>query len=138
MKNLQKVVMTLMFLLSVIFVAGASAQTTTTMSGSGSLPPNGSACVGPYHAAATAKSVELNGRQTTASTAVVTYALRESTDGGATYKRVYANSTSGAVTADFSPSTPTPVQFPGDFKVCVNNTSAITINYFISVGPGQI
>ena len=113
----------------------ASAQS----SGSGTLTPGSNICVGPFYADGVTvsprqTSVELSGQVTNDVIANPKWSIWRSPD-DTTYTKISATHAFG-ITQDILYSL-TPQYFPGYFLGCLNNDTVYTIDYVISIGPGQ-
>ena len=106
----------------------ASAQS----SGSGTLTPGSITCVGPFYSNGT--SIELSGQVTNNVIASPKWSIWWSAD-DTTYSKIFATHAFG-LTNDIIRSQ-NPQYFPGYFQGCLNNDTAYTIDFVISIGPGQ-
>ena len=106
----------------------ASAQS----SGSGTLTPGSITCVGPFYSNGT--SIELSGQVTNNVIASPKWSIWRSPD-DTTYTKIFATHAFG-ITQDIIRSQD-PQYFPGYFLGCLNNDTAVTIDFVISIGPGQ-
>ena len=106
----------------------ASAQN----SGSGTLTPGSITCVGPFYSNGT--SIELSGQVTNNVIASPKWSIWWSSD-DTTYTKIFATHAFG-LTQDIIRSQD-PQYFPGYFLGCLNNDTAVTIDFIISIGPGQ-
>ena len=106
----------------------ASAQS----SGSGTLTPGSITCVGPFYSNGT--SIELSGQVTNNVIASPKWSIWRSPD-DTTYTKIFATHAFG-LTQDIIRSQ-NPQYFPGYFLGCLNNDTAVTIDFIISIGPGQ-
>ena len=106
----------------------ASAQS----SGSGTLTPGSITCVGPFYSNGT--SIELSGQVTNNVIASPKWSIWWSSD-DTTYTKIFATHAFG-LTQDIIRSQD-PQYFPGYFLGCLNNDTAVTIDFIISIGPGQ-
>ena len=106
----------------------ASAQS----SGSGTLTPGSNVCVGPFYSNGT--SIELSGQVTNNVIASPKWSIWRSPD-DTTYTKIFATHAFG-LTQDIIRSQD-PQYFPGYFLGCLNNDTAVTIDFIISIGPGQ-
>ena len=106
----------------------ASAQS----SGSGTLTPGSITCVGPFYSNGT--SIELSGQVTNNVIASPKWSIWWSSD-DTTYTKILATHAFG-LTQDIIRSQD-PQYFPGYFLGCLNNDTAVTIDFIISIGPGQ-
>ena len=106
----------------------ASAQS----SGSGTLSPGSNVCVGPFYSNGT--SVELSGQVTNNVIANPKWSIWWSAD-DTTYAKIFKTHAFG-ITHDIIQSQD-PQYFPGYFLGCLNNDTAVTIDFVISIGPGQ-
>ena len=106
----------------------ASAQS----SGSGTLTPGSITCVGPFYSNGT--SIELSGQVTNNVIASPKWSIWWSSD-DTTYTKIFATHAFG-ITQDIIRSQD-PQYFPGYFLGCLNNDTAVTIDFIISIGPGQ-
>ena len=106
----------------------ASAQS----SGSGTLTPGSNICVGPFYSNGT--SIELSGQVTNDVIANPKWSIWWSAD-NTTYSKIFATHAFG-ITQDIIRSQD-PQYFPGYFLGCLNNDTAVTIDFVISIGPGQ-
>lgn len=106
----------------------ASAQS----SGSGTLTPGSITCVGPFYSNGT--SIELSGQVTNNVIASPKWSIWWSPD-DTTYTKIFATHAFG-LTQDIIRSQD-PQYFPGYFLGCLNNDTAVTIDFIISIGPGQ-
>ena len=100
-------------------------------SGSGTLSPGDSACVGPFYS--NGNSIELQGQVTNGSYSPK-WSIWWSAD-NTTYTRVFHAHAIG-ITQDILKSL-NPELFPGYFQSCLNNDTGVSIDYTISIGPGQ-
>jgi hypothetical protein len=101
-------------------------------SGSGTLTPGGITCVGPFYSNGT--SIELAGQVTNDVIANPKWSIWWSSD-NVNFSRVMHEQAYG-VTDDII-RTYNPELFPGYFQGCLNNNTQVTIDYVISIGPGQ-
>jgi hypothetical protein len=125
----KKLVMLIVSIASVlVMTTSARAQ----MSGSGTLTPGSIACVGSFYSNGT--SVELSGQVTNDVIANPKWSIWWSSD-NVNFSRVFHTQAYG-VTEDLI-RTYNPELFPGYFQGCVNNNTSVTIDYIISIGPGQ-
>ena len=106
----------------------ASAQS----SGSGTLTPGSNICVGPFYSNGT--SIELSGQVTNNVIANPKWSIWWSGD-NTTYSKIFHTHAFG-ITQDILQSQD-PQYFPGYFQGCLNNDTAVTIDFVISIGPGQ-
>lgn len=106
----------------------ASAQS----SGSGTLTPGSNICVGPFYSNGT--SIELAGQVTNNVIASPKWSIWWSAN-NTTYSKIFATHAFG-ITQDILQSQD-PQFFPGYFLGCLNNDTAVTIDFIISIGPGQ-
>ena len=130
-KSIAMLVVTFVSLL--IMTTSISAQS----SASGTLTPGGSICVGPFFADGVSSqqtSVELSGQVTNNVIANPKWTIKQSPD-NTTYSNIFKTHAFG-VTNDILYSQD-PQYFPGYFKGCLNNDTTVTIDFIISIGPGQ-
>ena len=106
----------------------ASAQS----SGSGTLNPGSITCVGPFYSNGT--SIELSGQVTNNVIANPKWSIWWSAN-NTTYSKIFGTHAFG-ITEDIIRSQD-PQYFPGYFQGCLNNDTSVTIDYIISIGPGQ-
>ena len=130
----KRIAMLLISLVSSLAMAiSASAQS----SASGTLTPGSIICVGPFQADGTSyhqTSVELSGQVTNNVIANPKWSIWWSVD-DTTYSKIFATHAFG-VTDDIIRSQ-NPQYFPGFFLGCLNNDTSVTIDFVISIGPGQ-
>ena len=125
----KRIAMLVISLASLLAMAiSASAQS----SGSGTLTPGGITCVGPFYSNGT--SIELSGQVTNNVIASPKWSIWWSAD-DTTYSKIFATHAFG-LTHDIIRSQ-NPQYFPGYFQGCLNNDTAVTIDFIISIGPGQ-
>ena len=125
-KRIAMLVISLASLLAITM--SASAQS----SGSGTLTPGSITCVGPFYSNGT--SIELSGQVTNNVIASPKWSIWWSSD-DTTYTKIFATHAFG-LTQDIIRSQD-PQYFPGYFLGCLNNDTAVTIDFIISIGPGQ-
>ena len=125
-KRIAMLVISLSSLLAITM--SASAQS----SGSGTLTPGSITCVGPFYSNGT--SIELSGQVTNNVIASPKWSIWWSSD-DTTYTKIFATHAFG-ITQDIIRSQD-PQYFPGYFLGCLNNDTAVTIDFIISIGPGQ-
>lgn len=133
----KRIAMLVISLASLLAMAiSASAQS----SGSGTLTPGSNICVGPFYADGTTTSpvrqtsVELSGQVTNNVIANPKWSIWRSPD-NITYTKIIATHAFG-VTQDILASQD-PQYFAGYFLGCLNNDTSVTIDFIISIGPGQ-
>jgi len=130
----KRIAMLVISLASLLAMAiSASAQS----SGSGTLTPGGIVCVGPFFADGYSfqqTSVELSGQVTNNVIASPKWSIWRSPD-NTTYTKIFATHAFG-LTQDII-ANQSPQYFPGYFLGCLNNDTAVTIDFVISIGPGQ-
>lgn len=125
----KRIAMLVISLASLLTIAiSASAQS----SGSGTLTPGSNICVGPFYSNGT--SIELSGQVTNNVIASPKWSIWRSPD-DTTYTKIFATHAFG-ITQDIIRSQD-PQYFPGYFLGCLNNDTAVTIDFIISIGPGQ-
>ena len=125
----KRIAMLVISLASLLAMAiSASAQS----SGSGTLTPGSITCVGPFYSNGT--SIELSGQVTNNVIASPKWSIWWSSD-DTTYTKIFATHAFG-LTQDIIRSQD-PQYFPGYFLGCLNNDTAVTIDFIISIGPGQ-
>ena len=125
----KRIAMLVISLASLLAMAiSASAQS----SGSGTLTPGSNICVGPFYSNGT--SIELSGQVTNDVIANPKWSIWWSVD-DTTYSKIFATHAFG-VTDDIIRSQ-NPQYFPGYFLGCLNNDTGVTIDFVISIGPGQ-
>ncbi len=128
------IVMLVISLASLLAMAvAASAQN----SASGTLNPGSNICVGPFHADGTSyhqTSVELSGQVTNNVIASPKWSIWQSPD-DTTYTKIFKDHAFG-LTVDII-ANQDPQYFPGFFLGCLNNDTSVTIDFVISIGPGQ-
>lgn len=125
----KRIAMLVISLVSLLTIAiSASAQS----SGSGTLTPGSNICVGPFYSNGT--SIELSGQVTNNVIASPKWSIWRSPD-DTTYTKIFATHAFG-ITQDIIRSQD-PQYFPGYFLGCLNNDTAVTIDFIISIGPGQ-
>ena len=110
----------------------ASAQGALADSGSGTLPVGGNICVGPFFSDGT--SIELDGQVTNNVIANPKWTISQSPD-NTTYTVVFKDH-AFAITADIR-RTDHPTLFPGYFLSCLKNDQTVSVDFTISIGPGQ-
>ena len=130
----KRIAMLVISLASLLVMAiPASAQS----SGSGTLTPGSITCVGPFFADGYSfqqTSVELSGQVTNNVIASPKWSIWRSPD-NTTYTKIFATHAFG-ITQDIIASQ-SPQYFPGYFQGCLNNDTSVTIDFVISIGPGQ-
>jgi len=125
----KRIAMLVISLASLLAMAiSASAQS----SGSGTLTPGSITCVGPFYSNGT--SIELSGQVTNNVIASPKWSIWWSSD-DTTYTKIFATHAFG-LTQDII-ANQSPQYFPGYFLGCLNNDTAVTIDFIISIGPGQ-
>lgn len=137
MTHTRKIAMLIISLASLLAMAiSASAQS----SGSGTLTPGSNICVGPFYADGVTTSpirqtsVELAGQVTNNVIANPKWSIWWSHD-NTTYSKIFATQAFG-ITQDIIASQD-PQYFDGYFLGCLNNNTGVTIDFIISIGPGQ-
>ena len=125
-KRIAMLVISLSSLLAMPILASAQS------SGSGTLTPGSITCVGPFYSNGT--SIELSGQVTNNVIASPKWSIWWSSD-DTTYTKIFATHAFG-ITQDIIRSQD-PQYFPGYFLGCLNNDTAVTIDFIISIGPGQ-
>ena len=125
-KRIAMLVISLSSLLAMPIVASAQS------SGSGTLTPGSITCVGPFYSNGT--SIELSGQVTNNVIASPKWSIWWSAD-DTTYSKIFATHAFG-LTNDIIRSQ-NPQYFPGYFQGCLNNDTVYTIDFVISIGPGQ-
>ena len=125
-KRIAMLVISLSSLLAMAISASARS------SGSGTLTPGSITCVGPFYSNGT--SIELSGQVTNNVIASPKWSIWRSPD-DTTYTKIFATHAFG-ITQDIIRSQD-PQYFPGYFLGCLNNDTAVTIDFIISIGPGQ-
>jgi hypothetical protein len=130
----KRIAMLVISLASLLAMAiSASAQS----SGSGTLTPGSNICVGPFFADGYSPgqtSIELSGQVTNNVIASPKWSIWRSPD-DTTYSKIFATHAFG-LTQDII-ANQSPQYFPGYFLGCLNNDTAVTIDFIISIGPGQ-
>ena len=121
-----------MLIVSIVFVLAMAVSASAQSSASGTLTPGGNICVGPFYSNGT--SIELSGQVTNDVIANPKWTIQQSPD-DITYTKIFKTHAFG-VTADILQSQD-PQYFPGYFKGCLNNDTTVTIDFIISIGPGQ-
>ena len=125
----KRIAMLVISLASLLAMAiSASAQS----SASGTLTPGSNICVGPFYSNGT--SIELSGQVTNNVNANPKWSIWWSSN-NTTYSKIFATHAFG-ITQDILQSQD-PQYFPGYFLGCLNNDTAVTIDFTISIGPGQ-
>ena len=125
-KRIAMLVISLSSLLAMPILASAQS------SGSGTLTTGSITCVGPFYSNGT--SIELSGQVTNNVIASPKWSIWRSPD-DTTYTKIFATHAFG-ITQDIIRSQD-PQYFPGYFLGCLNNDTAVTIDFIISIGPGQ-
>ncbi|MEK6301500.1 MAG: hypothetical protein AABO41_12320 [Acidobacteriota bacterium] len=130
---MRKPLLRTLFLVTLVagLVIAPAAIARVTDTGSGTLTPGSNACVGPFYSNGT--SIELSGQVTNGSFSPK-WSIWWSAD-NTTFTKKFATHAIG-ITQDILQSQ-NPELFPGYFLGCVNNDTPYTVDYTISIGPGQ-
>ena len=121
-----------MFVISLASLLAMAISASAQSSGSGTLTPGSNICVGPFYSNGT--SIELSGQVTNNVIASPKWSIWWSAN-NTTYSKIFATHAFG-ITQDILQSQD-PQYFPGYFLGCLNNDTAVTIDFIISIGPGQ-
>lgn len=121
-----------MLVVSIVSLLVMSTSAWAQSSASGTLTPGSSICVGPFYSAGT--SIELSGQVTNNVIASPKWSIWWSAN-NTTYSKIFATHAFG-LTVDILQSQD-PQFFPGFFQGCLYNDTAVTIDFVISIGPGQ-
>jgi len=121
-----------MLVISLASLLAMTVSASAQSSGSGTLTPGSNICVGPFYSNGT--SIELAGQVTNNVIASPKWSIWWSAN-NTTYSKIFATHAFG-ITQDILQSQD-PQFFPGYFLGCLNNDTAVTIDFIISIGPGQ-